>query len=141
MAPPTAVTALVFALAVSQCSSTQVQALCAWATRAGGDAWGAGRGCGGARSERSHGASVSAAAGLYLMEAGIVFHSVLIGVTLGVSSGPSFSTLLAALSCHQLFEGFALGAAAVEDGRRRLSIDVWAAGFERVLLQEARVPC
>ena len=34
-----------------------------------------------------------------------------------------------------------LGAAAVEDGRRRLSIDVWAEGFERVLLQEARVTC
>ena len=34
-----------------------------------------------------------------------------------------------------------LGAAAEADGRRRLSIDVWAEGFERVLLQEARVPC
>jgi len=34
-----------------------------------------------------------------------------------------------------------LGAAAAEDGRRRLSIDVWAEGFERILLQEARLPC
>jgi zinc transporter 1/2/3 len=40
----------------------------------------------------------------------------MIGLTLGVASGTSFDTLLAALSFHQLFEGFALGSAAVDAG-------------------------
>lgn len=40
--------------------------------------------------------------GIYLMEAGIVFHSVLIGLTLGVTGGSAFATLLLALSFHQV---------------------------------------
>ncbi|KAL4450157.1 hypothetical protein ABPG77_010826 [Micractinium sp. CCAP 211/92] len=54
--------------------------------------------------------------GIYMMEAGIIFHSVLIGISLGVTSGSSFNTLLAALSFHQFFEGFAIGSAVVDSG-------------------------
>lgn len=54
--------------------------------------------------------------GIYMLEAGIIFHSVLIGVTLGVTSGSSFNTLLVALSFHQFFEGFAIGSAVVDSG-------------------------
>ena len=45
-----------------------------------------------------------------MLELGIVTHSVIIGVTLGVSESPcTIRPLLAALSFHQFFEGFALG--------------------------------
>lgn len=54
--------------------------------------------------------------GIYLMEAGIIFHSVLIGLTLGVTGGDSFKTLLVALAFHQFFEGFAIGSAVVDSG-------------------------
>jgi zinc transporter 1/2/3 len=63
--------------------------------------------------------------GVYLMEAGIALHSVLIGVSLGVASGSAFVTLLIALSFHQAFEGFAIGSAAVDAGlphRRALAL-------------------
>lgn len=41
---------------------------------------------------------------------GIVAHSVIIGITLGVSESPcTIRPLLGALSFHQFFEGFALG--------------------------------
>ncbi|KAI7820193.1 Zinc/iron permease [Gamsiella multidivaricata] len=46
----------------------------------------------------------------YILEAGIAFHSVIIGVSLGVSTGSEFTGLLIALIFHQFFEGFALGA-------------------------------
>ncbi|KAF9027278.1 high-affinity Zn(2+) transporter zrt1 [Haplosporangium bisporale] len=46
----------------------------------------------------------------YILEAGIAAHSVIIGVSLGVSSGAEFTGLLIALIFHQFFEGFALGA-------------------------------
>ena len=45
---------------------------------------------------------ISQVVGIYLMEAGIVFHSVLIGLTLGVTAGSAFTTLLIALSLHQV---------------------------------------
>jgi ZIP zinc/iron transport family len=45
-----------------------------------------------------------------ILELGIVFHSVIIGVTLGVTPDDSFTTLLTAICFHQLFEGMALGA-------------------------------
>lgn len=48
-----------------------------------------------------------------LLEAGIVFHSVVIGITLGVTTGSQFVTLLIVLVFHQFMEGFALGFAAV----------------------------
>jgi solute carrier family 39 (zinc transporter), member 1/2/3 len=60
----------------------------------------------------------SAIVGIYLMEAGILMHSLLIGIALGVATGTEFDTLLIALSFHQLFEGFAISAAAIETGMR-----------------------
>jgi zinc transporter 1/2/3 len=45
-----------------------------------------------------------------LLEAGILFHSVFIGMALSVSTGPPFAVLLVAISFHQTFEGLALGA-------------------------------
>lgn len=45
-----------------------------------------------------------------LLEAGIIFHSIMIGVTLGAGSGAGWTTLLIVLVFHQFFEGAALGA-------------------------------
>lgn len=47
---------------------------------------------------------------MQVLELGIVSHSVLIGLSLGVSQSPcTIRPLIAALSFHQFFEGFALG--------------------------------
>lgn len=44
------------------------------------------------------------------MELGIVSHSIIIGLSLGVSQSPcTIKPLIGALSFHQFFEGFALG--------------------------------
>lgn len=45
-----------------------------------------------------------------LLEAGILFHSIFIGMAVSVASGPAFIVLLIAICFHQTFEGFALGA-------------------------------
>ncbi|KAJ1919928.1 hypothetical protein H4219_001709 [Mycoemilia scoparia] len=44
-----------------------------------------------------------------ILELGIALHSVIIGLSLAISSGTEFKTLLIALSFHQFFEGVALG--------------------------------
>lgn len=44
-----------------------------------------------------------------LLEAGILFHSVFIGMALSVATGTPFIVLLIAISFHQTFEGLALG--------------------------------
>jgi zinc transporter 1/2/3 len=44
-----------------------------------------------------------------LLEAGILFHSVFIGMALSVTPAPAFYVLLVAISFHQTFEGLALG--------------------------------
>lgn len=44
-----------------------------------------------------------------LLEAGILFHSVFIGMALSVATGPAFVVFLVAISFHQSFEGLALG--------------------------------
>ena len=44
-----------------------------------------------------------------LLEAGILFHSIFIGMALSVSTGTPFVVLLVAISFHQTFEGLALG--------------------------------
>ncbi|KAF5863400.1 hypothetical protein ETB97_010158 [Aspergillus alliaceus] len=44
-----------------------------------------------------------------LLEAGILFHSIFIGMALSVATGTSFVVLLVAICFHQTFEGFALG--------------------------------
>ncbi|KAH7130540.1 ZIP zinc transporter-domain-containing protein [Dendryphion nanum] len=46
-----------------------------------------------------------------VLEAGIVFHSILIGVTLVVAGDSYFLTLFAVIVFHQIFEGIALGSA------------------------------
>lgn len=44
-----------------------------------------------------------------LLEMGILFHSVFIGMALSVTGGPGFIVLLIAIVFHQTFEGLALG--------------------------------
>ncbi|KAF8424510.1 Zinc/iron permease [Tirmania nivea] len=44
-----------------------------------------------------------------LLEAGILFHSIFIGMALSVATGSNFIVLLIAISFHQTFEGLALG--------------------------------
>jgi len=47
---------------------------------------------------------------LQVFEFGIVAHSIIIGITVGVSNSPCvIRPLFAALTFHQFFEGFALG--------------------------------
>lgn len=50
----------------------------------------------------------------YLLEVGFSFHSVFIGITLGVNIGASFTSLLVALTFHQCFEGVGLGSRLVD---------------------------
>jgi ZIP Zinc transporter. len=49
-----------------------------------------------------------------LLEAGILFHSILIGITLVVSGDSFFITLFIVIVFHQMFEGIALGARIAE---------------------------
>lgn len=44
-----------------------------------------------------------------LLEAGIIFHSIFIGMALSVATGPTFAVFLIAIAFHQSFEGLALG--------------------------------
>ncbi len=44
-----------------------------------------------------------------LLEAGILFHSIFIGMAVSVATGPPFVVFLVAISFHQSFEGLALG--------------------------------
>ncbi|OQE72444.1 hypothetical protein PENNAL_c0096G00064 [Penicillium nalgiovense] len=46
---------------------------------------------------------------VYLLEMGILFHSIFIGMSLSVSIGSEFVILLIAIVFHQTFEGLALG--------------------------------
>ena len=46
---------------------------------------------------------------VFLLEMGILFHSVFIGMSLAVSVGSDFTVLLIAIVFHQTFEGLALG--------------------------------
>ncbi|KAL3661982.1 hypothetical protein V7S43_012789 [Phytophthora oleae] len=48
-----------------------------------------------------------------IFEAGVIFHSVIVGLDLGVTTGTDFKTLLTALCFHQFFEGVAIGSAAI----------------------------
>ncbi|KAG3112242.1 hypothetical protein PI124_g8575 [Phytophthora idaei] len=48
-----------------------------------------------------------------IFEAGVIFHSFIIGLDLGVTTGSEFNTLLAALCFHQFFEGVAIGTSAL----------------------------
>lgn len=44
-----------------------------------------------------------------VMEAGVLFHSILIGITLVVAGDSFYKTLLGVIIAHQVFEGLALG--------------------------------
>ncbi|KAH0835594.1 zinc iron permease [Lanmaoa asiatica] len=44
-----------------------------------------------------------------VLQFGIMIHSLVIGLTLSITSGPDFATLLIAVIFHQLFEGLSLG--------------------------------
>ncbi|KAI5304450.1 hypothetical protein KEM56_006486 [Ascosphaera pollenicola] len=48
--------------------------------------------------------------GIFVLEFGILFHSVFIGLTLAVTSSDEFTVLYIVLVFHQLFEGLGLGA-------------------------------
>ncbi|KAJ3691981.1 hypothetical protein LUZ60_012331 [Juncus effusus] len=57
-----------------------------------------------------------------ILELGIISHSVIIGLSLGVSQSPcTIKPLIAALSFHQFFEGFALGGCIAEAQFKNMS--------------------
>ncbi|EMD35745.1 hypothetical protein CERSUDRAFT_84842 [Gelatoporia subvermispora B] len=47
--------------------------------------------------------------GILMLQMGIMMHSLVIGLTLAIASGPEFTSLVAAIIFHQLFEGLSLG--------------------------------
>ncbi|KAI9901995.1 hypothetical protein N3K66_003812 [Trichothecium roseum] len=59
--------------------------------------------------ERSSALLSGEVVGILVMETGIVFHSLLIGLTLVVSGDQFFITLFIVIVFHQMFEGIALG--------------------------------
>lgn len=60
-----------------------------------------------------------------LLEAGILFHSVFIGMALSVATGPSFVVFLVAIAFHQCFEGLALGSRIAALHFPRASLKPW----------------
>ncbi|KAJ6674208.1 ZINC/IRON TRANSPORTER [Salix viminalis] len=65
-----------------------------------------------------------------ILELGIVSHSVIIGLSLGVSQSPcTIRPLIAALSFHQFFEGFALGGCISQAQFKTLSTAIMACCF------------
>lgn len=67
---------------------------------------------------------------LQILELGIVSHSVIIGLSLGVSESPcTIRPLILALSFHQFFEGFALGGCISQAQFKTASVTVMACFF------------
>ncbi|KAL3692348.1 hypothetical protein R1sor_005999 [Riccia sorocarpa] len=65
-----------------------------------------------------------------VLELGIVAHSVIIGVSLGVSNSPcTIRPLFGALCFHQFFEGFALGGCISQAGFKNTSVILMACFF------------
>ncbi|GAB1743923.1 hypothetical protein NU219Hw_g969t2 [Hortaea werneckii] len=64
-----------------------------------------------------------------VMECGIIFHSILIGITLVVAGSSSFITLFIVILFHQMFEGIALGSRIALLPSRLLHKLLLAAGF------------
>lgn len=65
-----------------------------------------------------------------VLELGIVAHSVIIGISLGVSNSPcNIRPLFAALCFHQFFEGFALGGCISQAGFKATSAAIMACFF------------
>ncbi|EJT98237.1 Zinc/iron permease [Dacryopinax primogenitus] len=61
------------------------------------------------RKALTHRESAVQILGVVVLQAGIMLHSIIIGLTLVVTSGPNFISLLLAIIFHQLFEGLTLG--------------------------------
>lgn len=61
-----------------------------------------------------------------MLEAGIIFHSIMIGITLGAGSGAGWVTLLIVIVFHQFFEGAALGA--------RMALLTWVSKLKIALM-------
>lgn len=55
--------------------------------------------------EASSDSSIRHTIATVIFEAGVIFHSVIVGLDLGVTTGTEFKTLLTALCFHQFFEG------------------------------------
>ncbi|KAJ2913267.1 hypothetical protein MD484_g7147, partial [Candolleomyces efflorescens] len=47
--------------------------------------------------------------GIFVLQVGIMIHSVVIGLTLSITSGADFTSLTTAIIFHQIFEGLSLG--------------------------------
>ncbi|KAJ5975408.1 hypothetical protein N7481_009115 [Penicillium waksmanii] len=62
---------------------------------------------------------------VYLLEMGILFHSVFIGMSLSVSVGKEFVVLLIAIVFHQTFEGLALGSRIASLPWRKDQLQPW----------------
>lgn len=60
-----------------------------------------------------------------LLEAGILFHSVFIGMAISVATGPPFVVFLVAIAFHQTFEGLALGSRIAALHMPKSSIRPW----------------
>ncbi|KAI0828113.1 Zinc/iron permease [Hypoxylon sp. FL0890] len=60
-----------------------------------------------------------------LLEAGILFHSVFIGMAVSVATGPPFVVFLVAIAFHQTFEGLALGSRIAAIQFPRASLRPW----------------
>ncbi|KAI8630085.1 Zinc/iron permease [Xylariaceae sp. FL1651] len=60
-----------------------------------------------------------------LLEAGILFHSIFIGMAVSVATGPPFVVFLIAIAFHQTFEGLALGSRIAAIQFPRASIRPW----------------
>ncbi|KAK8915073.1 Zinc-regulated transporter 1 [Metarhizium anisopliae] len=61
-------------------------------------------------SEEIHRAFQSQISAFLVLEFGVIFHSVIIGLNLGVAGGSDFNTLFPVLVFHQSFEGLGIGA-------------------------------
>ncbi|KAK1944265.1 Zinc transporter 5 [Phytophthora citrophthora] len=57
-----------------------------------------------------------------IFEAGVIFHSLVVGLDLGVTTGSEFQTLLTALCFHQFFEGVAVGNATLNSTESPLKL-------------------
>lgn len=57
-----------------------------------------------------------------LLEMGIMLHSILIGLALGLAPEDELPVLLIAISFHQFFEGFAISSAALSCGMKTLKV-------------------
>ncbi|KKA27421.1 hypothetical protein TD95_002025 [Thielaviopsis punctulata] len=60
-----------------------------------------------------------------LLESGIIFHSIFIGMALSVASGPGFMAFMAAIMFHQAFEGLALGSRIAAISWHASSVEPW----------------